>query len=154
MKTIFYVIVGILATIGLLIISCIFIGFVITSKDGTSITMSNSAQSPSQVSVQKEKKDSTPFEIISVSTKCTEKNDVWHKYAWKLRIKNKSNRRLRLVATLQWLDSGGFVVDEDMEYDCYLGPHETNTFRGYRLISMPAALQVKTINAKVKRFGF
>lgn len=91
-----------------------------------------------------------PFRIVSVETKLVEANEIWHKYSWKLTLENLTKRGLWLIATLQWLDADGFVIDEDVEYDIHLASLETKIFRGYQLISMPAATNVETIHATVK----
>lgn len=105
-----------------------------------------------KVSTPKEKLEKM-FRVLSVDSKCTEANNVWHKYAWKLTLENLSTQGVSLIATLQWLDADGFVIDEDIDYNIHLMGSETKTFRGYQLISMPAASNVQTINASVKKRG-
>lgn len=91
-----------------------------------------------------------PFRIVSVETKLVEANDTWHKYSWKLTLENLTERNLSLIATLQWLDADGFVINEDIEYDIQLASLETKIFRGLDLILMPEAINVDTIYAIVK----
>ena len=93
--------------------------------------------------------DASLFEILSVDGRITESNSVWWKYAYIVELQNTSDKRLLLDATIEFLDTDGFVVDDDRVYDFLLEPGETSSMTGYALIDASVAANVDGINAKV-----
>jgi hypothetical protein len=90
-----------------------------------------------------------PFEIVDVNSKVTESNDTWWKYAWKLTVRNSSDRHLSLQATIEFLDAEGFVVDSDTEYNLGIAAGSTQTFTGYALVTAKVAGTIRGTKAKV-----
>lgn len=90
------------------------------------------------------------IEIISISTRATEKNNSWHRYAWILELKNNTNSTISRDADFQWLDSEGFVIDTDREYDLLIPANQEKTFRGDVLINTPGAHSVESISVSLR----
>jgi len=98
-----------------------------------------------------EERPDASFEIVDISTRVTESNSTWWKYAWKLTLRNKSDQTLRLDAHIEFLDQDGFVVDDTFENNLILRAGEEDTFTGYDLIDAEIANNVEKVNAKVNR---
>ncbi len=109
-----------------------------------------SSQQPTEGGAKKSEHPDKVFEIIDISTKATESNDIWVRYAWKLTIRNNSSRAVELDGDIKWLDSDGFVIDSDTQYDLIVGATEEKTFTGFALIRQPGAQRVYSISAELK----
>ena len=81
----------------------------------------------------------------------TEKNDVWWKYSWILKIQNDSDEALSFDATIEFLDEDGFIIDDDSEYNLIVEPGTVGSFAGYDLIDADVAPNIKKVNAKVRQ---
>jgi len=91
------------------------------------------------------------FKIQSVQYRITEKNDVWWRFAWTLKINNTGIEPLVGLRTdIKFLDSEGFVVDTDTEYGIYIAPGETRTIRENTLIDFPSSATIRQISAEVR----
>lgn len=88
------------------------------------------------------------YEIVDITTRPTEQNSSWWKYAWVLKVKNNGDKTLLFDATIQWLDADGFVVDDDSKYGLMVAAGETRTFQDYQLIDASVARNVASVNAK------
>ena len=89
-------------------------------------------------------------EIVSIDTKVTESNNAWSKYAWKLTLKNPTEATGSYVATIEFLDSDGFVVDDATVYDLIITPGEERVFTGYELVDASVAGNISSVGAKVR----
>ena len=94
---------------------------------------------------------SNSWDISDISTKITEQNSVWWKYSWILKIQNDGSSGVTLDAYITWLDSDGFIVDDDRSYDLYAAPNQESTFTAYTLIDASVANSIQSINAKVSK---
>lgn len=90
------------------------------------------------------------LEITDVSTKATETNAVWWKYAWVVKIKNNSTQDQVVSLEVKWFDSEGFILDTDDEYAVSLPAGEETTINGYDLLDIEVAPRVKTVEAEIK----
>jgi len=90
------------------------------------------------------------WEIADISARVTEKNNTWWKNAWILVLQNNSNQSMTFNATIEFLDSDGFVIDDDLAYGLVVPASSQETFTGYGLIVTDVAPNVATVNAKVK----
>jgi hypothetical protein len=91
-------------------------------------------------------------EIIDISTKVTEQNSVWWKYAWNLTLKNNTNKDKSVRAEIKWVDTDGFVVDSHTEYSLSVPAGEEKTFNDFALVSTPGASDVDGIKAEISGF--
>lgn len=94
---------------------------------------------------------SPAFEIVSVDGRVTEANDSWSRFAWRLTVRNLSERSVSFDATIEFLDADGFVVDDDREYGLGLAAGEERTFTGHTLITAAAARNVEQVGGKVRQ---
>ena len=88
-------------------------------------------------------------EIVDVDAKVTESNSSWWKYAWKLTLRNPTKANKNYTATIEFLDSDGFVTDDDTEYDLLVAAGQERVFTGYDLVDADVAGNVAKVNAKV-----
>lgn len=120
----------------------------------------NSAQAPQPSSSRVRPRTAAPtppkasFDILEISTRVTERNAVWWRYAWRLSIKNTGPTTLVLNATIEFQDEDGFVVDTDDEYNLVLAAGEEKTFTGSALIDVESAASVGRVNAEVRQSRF
>jgi len=91
-----------------------------------------------------------PVEIVDVSTKVTEKNNVWWKYAWQATLKNNSSNSKTITLEVKWLDAEKFIVDTDTAYSLTVGPNQEQTFNDFQLITYPVAQNVVSVIAEIK----
>ena len=89
-------------------------------------------------------------EILNIDAKITERNSVWSKFSWQLTVRNLTENSIRFRASIEFLDSDGFVVDDDSESQLVLDPYSEGTFRGYALVDADIAGNVEQVNAKVQ----
>lgn len=99
---------------------------------------------------QESQPEQKSIEIVDVSTKVTEQNSVWWKYAWVLTLKNNTNRERSVTAELKWVDADGFVVDSATEYSLAIPAGEEKTFNDFALISTPGSADVEGIQAELR----
>jgi hypothetical protein len=128
-------------------------------KNSDSILVDNSGISRSidaNIPSTKIKKKPTVFpelDIMEISTRVTEKNNVWWKFAWKLKVKLDTSSLLSsriFDAKLKWLDKDGYVIDDDIEYRLNAKSGREETFTGYTLITYPEALNVHSISVELE----
>lgn len=120
-----------------------------TGPRGTDHQESTSMETPSLDDSPAE--SAGDFQIVGVDAKVTERNDSWSKFAWQLTLKNNSAATIRVDATIEFLDSDGFVVEDDREYGLVLPGGQQETYRGYDLVDAEIAHNVSSVNAKVAR---
>ena len=89
--------------------------------------------------------------IVSINSRIMETNSIWWKYAWVLTVRNETDASLSMDARIEWLDSDGFVVDNDTGYGLYLKAKEQAVFRGNTLITASSAPNVSSLNASLHR---
>lgn len=90
------------------------------------------------------------IEIVDISTRVTESNSVWWKYAWNLTLKNNTDRDRTVTAEIKWVDADGFVVDDDTAYSLVVPANSEKTFNDYQLIDTSVAPDVEGIKAQVR----
>lgn len=91
------------------------------------------------------------WEIVSIDTRVTESNEVWWKYAWRLTLKNSSDRTQVFRATIEFQDSDGFIVDSDESDVLAVPARSEQTFTGYDLVNAEVARKVARTSAKVRK---
>ena len=84
---------------------------------------------------------------IQIEAKTVERNEIWHKVSYILTLTNKTDAAMSGSATIQFLDSEGFVLADDLVVTEFIRPGE-NIFRGYVLID--AAIGPKVASTEVK----
>jgi hypothetical protein len=90
------------------------------------------------------------WDIVSVNTRVTESNSTWSKFAWKLILRNKSDRSQQFEATIEFHDKDGFIVDtSDARGAVTVPPRSEETFTGFALVTASVAGNVASSSAKV-----
>jgi len=92
-----------------------------TNNTGSSKTTSSNSDS---------EKTEIDYEVASIDAKITESNSVFVKYAWILTIKNNGRQRLLFDANIEFLDTDGFIVDQDFAYKLFIEPFATKQYTG------------------------
>lgn len=119
-----------------------YIGF----KDGAASTSSdtNTTNKPEKLTMPEEKQ----WRIVGISSRVTESNSTWWRYAWRLTLANDSQKPMTFNATIEFQDADGFVIDQDSENGLIPASSE-KTFTGYKLVSVPGAAKIEKTMAKV-----
>ena len=101
--------------------------------------------------------DSVPFpaaekdwDVVSVDSRVTERNDSWWRFAWRLTMRNTGANDRVFNATIQFQDEDGFVIDSDRGYNLILKAGEEKSFTGFSLVRLPGARNVHQTYAKVQ----
>lgn len=119
-----------------------YIGF----RDGVASTSSdtNTTIKPEKPILPEEKR----WRIVEISSRVTESNNTWWRYAWRLTLANDSQKPMMFNTTIEFQDADGFVIDQDSENGLIPASSE-KTFTGYKLVSVPGAAKVEKTLAKV-----
>lgn len=117
----------------------VLLGFTLSNLD------SDSASSSAGGSAN----DTPSIEIVDVSTRVTEANSVWSKYAWNLTLKNNTDRERTVTAEIKWTDAEGYVVDTDTEYGLVIPANSEKTFNDYDLIDASVAGDIESVEANI-----
>lgn len=124
-----------------------FIGF--AHSNGTAPAPSSAAAVPAPRVNAVESPAEKDWEIVSVASKVTESNDVWSKYAWKLRLRNNGASMHAFSVTIEFQDKDGFIIDTDRSDTIVVQPNAEDTATGFALIRSPGASNVARTVAKV-----
>jgi uncharacterized protein YcfL len=91
-------------------------------------------------------------EILEIDSKVTETNQIYAKYAYILRLRNHTDRPVKVTAEIKWLDATGFVVNSKREHSLVIPANDDKTFNGYDLIPFPSANDVAKVDVDLKRW--
>ena len=94
--------------------------------------------------------DKPAFEVISVTAKPTEQNDMWWRYGYRLTVRNNGMNDERQFFEIQFLDAGGYVIDSKTE-EAAIKPGTTEIITGETLLDLPGAAKVSKLKAVWKR---
>ena len=139
------------------VLAIVLLGVAGASIDTDSVSSSNSVTSSTGENTQQQETapaepQAEAVEIVDISTKVTEQNSVWWKYAWNLTLKNNTDRDKSVRAEIKWVDADGFVVDSHTEYSLPVPAGEEKTFNDFSLVSTPGASDVGGIKAEISGF--
>ncbi len=90
------------------------------------------------------------IKILSIDTRVTESNDTWSRYAWRLTLKNSTDRPRSVNAKIEFQDSGGFIVAADDAYSLVVPPLGEETFTDFALIRAEVRDRVTQVMAKIR----
>jgi hypothetical protein len=88
------------------------------------------------------------LEFAEIDTRVTEQNRVWWKYAWKVSVKNLTDRPQSIDLKIKWIDADGFEVDSTREYNLRVPASQEETFDGAEMIQLPSAKQIDGIEVE------
>lgn len=139
------------------VLAIVLLGVAGALMDTDSVSSSNSVTSSTGENTQQQETapaelQAEAVEIIDISTKVTEQNSVWWKYAWNLTLKNNTDRDKSVRAEIKWVDVDGFVVDSHTEYSLTVPAGEEKMFNDFALVSTPGASDVDGIRAEISGF--
>lgn len=93
------------------------------------------------------------LQLVSVSTKPTESNSSWTKWAWKLVVKNNSSKTILFLAQIQFRDADSFALDEQVSDNFRIAPLNESIFTGYRMVDASIANLVESVYANITVVG-
>jgi len=120
-----------------------YIGF---AKQAEAQTNSPAASPSRTLSSSPDVKD---WQIVSVAARVTESNNIWSKYAWKLTLKNNSDRPQLFNGAIEFQDADGFIVDTSDARRMVVNPGSEEVFTGYALIRAEVAGKVARTVARI-----
>jgi len=85
------------------------------------------------------------LELLNPKMRCIEENNSWWRYSWLFEIKSHAIERVNFDAVLLFVDSDGFIVDNDTCYALTIESQERRVFRGFKLINAQTAGTVKEL---------
>ena len=92
------------------------------------------------------------WELSGLTYNITEKGETWWKFAWQATLKNNTSHQVEFFIEVNFLDKDGFIVDDDIENPSTFNPNEQRVVRGYALIDIEIAPDVKSIEAEVTAY--
>jgi TPR repeat protein len=88
------------------------------------------------------------LETLSLTTKVMEKNDIWWRWSYQLKVRNNTDQPVHEFRRLLFLDADGFIIGIGDNCEVKLSARETKTILGTTLMELPGAARVKTINVE------
>lgn len=119
------------------------------SSDSGSSSKNTVSNNDSTTTNKSDEEQVKAMEIVDISTRVTESNSVWSKFAWNLTLKNNTDRDRSVSAEIKWVDKDGFVVDTDNEYSLTVPAHSEKTFNDFQLIDSSVVSDVEGIEAEI-----
>ena len=117
----------------------------------SSAALSNSWQKLQQVDANATVASDKPaFEVLKVTAKPTEQNDVWWRYGYRLTVRNNGMNDDRQHFEIQFLDADGYVIDTKTER-AVIKPGATEIITGETLVNLPGAAKVSKLKAVWKQ---
>ena len=91
------------------------------------------------------------FEVLNVTAKPTEQNDIWWRYGYRLTVRNNGMDNDRQYFEIQFLDAEGYVIDTKPEVSV-IKPGATEIITGEALVNLPGAARVAKLKAIWKHY--
>ena len=88
------------------------------------------------------------LQVTNIQTKAVTNSDFFKKMLWILTVRNSSDKAKSFTAEIKWLDSDGFMVDYDTEYNLVIDSNEEKHFTGYAYVT-GAADAASSVSAKI-----
>lgn len=107
--------------------------------------------SEQSVEAKQEKPKQEEIAIISIDTKITEKNSLWWKWAWVLKLKNNTSRDQSVKAIIKWTDADSFIIDTDTAYSLLVPAGQEKTFNGFALIYTAPSQNVEAVGVVISQ---
>ncbi len=94
--------------------------------------------------------EDTGLQVLNASAKPSEQNRSWWRFGWIVTIANHSSETRELELQIQFMDSDGFVVDDDTATGLSIPPLESKTFRDSTRVDASVARRIKSVNPVIK----
>ena len=89
-------------------------------------------------------------EIIEVEYWVSIKEDIWWRYAYRVRLRNNSDWDKAVRADIRYFDPDGAVIDSTTTNELTVPAHEEKSFTGHSLISVPGARRVEDADIVIR----
>jgi len=77
--------------------------------------------------------------------------DIWWRYAYRLRLRNNSDGEQTVRADIRYYDPDGTVIDSTTTNALTVPPGEEKSFTGHSLISVPGARRVEDAEVVIRK---
>jgi hypothetical protein len=104
---------------------------------------------PQAPTVAAREADAQPV-VTKAEAKATESNKTWTRFSWNVTVSNPSNATVRASVGVEFLDAGGFVVDDDTASTVQIGAGQTMTVRDYDLVTASVAPTVASVRGTIE----
>ena len=111
-------------------------------------TESTRGGTPSTDSVSAGQENVPGLQILAADAEVTDRNQTFWQYSWRVRLGNRSDRKLQLMGQVLFQDKEGSRVSGS-PLDCQLKPGETKSLSGDCLIRSASAGQVEQLSVTV-----
>jgi TPR repeat protein len=91
--------------------------------------------------------DTPAFEVLNVTAKPTEQNDVWWRYGYRVTVRNNGQNSEGQWFHIQFLDAQGYVIDTATTDRTAISPGATEIITGETLLQLPGAARVAKLKA-------
>jgi TPR repeat protein len=91
--------------------------------------------------------DTPAFEVLNVTAKPTEQNDMWWRYGYRLTVRNNGLNTEGQWFHIQFLDAQGYVIDTTTTDSTVIRPGATEIITGEKLLQLPGAARVAKLKA-------
>ena len=88
------------------------------------------------------------WDLTGCRTRITERNDVFVRVAWIATVESRRRGPFRVDVEVQFLDSDGFILESDNEYNLQVTPGQ-NQLRGEDLVDPDIAQAMRSTNCRV-----
>ena len=85
------------------------------------------------------------LQLLSISTKPTESNEVWTKWAWRIIVKNNTNKAIDFQAHIQFRDAESFALDDSNSDILRIAHDREEAFTDYKLVNAAIADQITSV---------
>lgn len=89
-------------------------------------------------------------EIIEFEYWVSIHEDIWWRYAYRLRLRNNSDVEQTVRADIRYYDPDGAVIDSTTTNTLTVPPGEEKSFTGHSLISVPGARRVEDAEVVIR----
>jgi len=91
------------------------------------------------------------IEVIDFEYWVSIQTDMWWRYAYRLQLRNNTDRDTSVKAEIRYLDSGGAVIDSTTTNILTVPAGKEKRFTGHSLISVPGAREVEDAEITVRK---
>lgn len=95
--------------------------------------------------------DTPAFEVLNVTAKPTEQNEVWWRYGYRLTVRNNFLNTDGQRFEIQFLDAEGYVIDTTTTDRTAIKLGATEIITGAKLVMLPGAARVAKLKAILTR---
>lgn len=95
--------------------------------------------------------DTPAFEVLNVTAKPTEQNDMWWRYGYRVTVRNNGQNTEGQRFHIQFLDAQGYVIDTTTTDRTAIRSGATEIITGETLLTLPGAARIAKLKATWNR---